>query len=604
MSLIAELKRRSVFKVGAAYLVVAWLVIQAASIAMPAFDAPGWVLRVFILFAMLGFPIALVMAWVFDVAPDGMVKVDGGGHSALAFFGVAGALALLSLAWYWLGQPATREGAIDDRSIAVLPFANMSGDPANDYFSDGISEELLNQLAKMPELRVAARTSSFSFKGEKVEIPEIARTLKVRMVLEGSVRKQGERVRITAQLIDAAEGFHVWSETYDRDLKDIFAIQDEIARAISKELKVKLVGGAGATGGAGGATAAASAAGGTADLEAYDLYLRGLTQWQQRTAASLHEAERLFEQAVARDPKFARAWAGIALVNTVIPYWDTVDIPTVERKGRAAASRALELDPDSAEAVTALGNLDRLHTDRMVSATVLLRHAVDLNPSYPTAHQWLGLQLMALGDLDGALRETEIALELDPRAAVIGSNRSQVLMMMGRVDEAEAQCREVIQRNPEFVQCLHQLLIVALHRDDHAALRQRLDELVRSKPVAGARELADAIQSAFEGKTDKRAVALRVNSFPQLSSYDLASPNVLNEFARAYLLQKLGAPDLAVARLAAPLPLRPDAPALTIWGELFDPLRCRADFKDMVVRIGIPDPRAAQVCGAAAKEGT
>ena len=237
MSMMSELKRRSVFKVGAAYLVVGWLVVQAASILFPLFEAPAWALRVFVLVIFLGFPVALVLAWVFDVTPEG-VKVDAGREGSWKFYAVAGVVMALALGWYFYGQPATRAVAPDQRSIAVLPFVNMSGDAENEYFSDGISEEILNQLAKMPELRVAARTSSFSFKGGKLEIPDIARELQVRLVLEGSVRKQGNTVRITAQLIDAEGGFHLWSETYDRDLKDIFAVQDEIARAIAKQLQL------------------------------------------------------------------------------------------------------------------------------------------------------------------------------------------------------------------------------------------------------------------------------------------------------------------------------------------------------------------------------
>ena len=595
MSLIAELKRRSVFKVGAAYLVVAWLVIQAASIAMPAFDAPGWALRTFILIAMLGFPVALVMAWVFDVAPDGLVKVERNDRSSLMFFSIAVALAALSLVWYWYGQPATRDGAVDDRSIAVLPFENMSGDAANEYFSDGISEELLNQLAKMPELRVAARTSSFSFKGEKAEVGEIARTLKVRMVLEGSVRKQGDRVRITAQLIDAAEGFHIWSETYDRDLKDIFAIQDEIARAIAKELKVKLVGAANDAV-AGGNGAAAPNATGTQDLEAYDLYLRGLAQWQLRTAASLREAERLFEQAAARDPKFARAWAGIALVNIVFPYWDNVDVPAVERKGRAAASRAVELDPRSAEAVAALGYAARLHVDTLVEGKVLLQHAIDLNPSYPTAHQWLGLLAQQLGDLEGALVHFEKARELDPRAPVITSNLASALFQLGRFEESEALCREVLAHAPDFSNCVSQLLTIALHRDDHAAQRTALDRMAQARPTPAVRELNDALLAALEGKGDRKAVARRLAASPFQASYMKDSAVVFGEAVTAHLLLKLGAPELAVQRLALALPLRPDQLGLNIWSINYDPLRCRPDFKALIERFGIPDRRAETVC--------
>ena len=247
MNLFTELKRRKVFKIGAAYVVVAWLVVQAASIAFPAFDAPSWVLRVFILIAFLGLPIALVFAWAFDFHPDG-IQSETRSRSDKLIFVIAALLVALAFAWYFKGQPANRAGdplpvaaapapkpappAVNPQSVAVLPFVNMSGDKDNEFFSDGISEELLNALVRVDGLGVASRTSSFAFKGKTVAASEIAGQLKVRYILEGSVRKQGSTVRITAQLIDASDDRHVWSQTYDRQLTDIFKIQDDIANAI------------------------------------------------------------------------------------------------------------------------------------------------------------------------------------------------------------------------------------------------------------------------------------------------------------------------------------------------------------------------------------
>jgi TolB-like protein len=221
MSLIAELKRRKVFKVGAAYLVVAWLAVQAVSIGFPAFDTPPWVLRVFILVAMLGFPIALVFAWVFDRTPDG-VKVEVRTRASIGVYLGAAALVALTLGWYFKGQPSYRAGDIpasSGPSVAVLPFANMSGKADEEYFSDGMTEELLNVLAKIPKLNVAARTSVFEFKGKGGDVREIGRKLGVTHIVEGSVRREGGQVRITAQLIRVVDGFHVWSDSYDRELR-------------------------------------------------------------------------------------------------------------------------------------------------------------------------------------------------------------------------------------------------------------------------------------------------------------------------------------------------------------------------------------------------
>jgi adenylate cyclase len=245
MNFFSELKRRKVFKVGAAYLVVAWLAVQAASIGFPAFDAPPWVLRIFILVALLGFPIAVVMAWVFDVTGEG-VKLDVDTSGSKRLFAGAALLIVLALGWYFYGQPSFRKGdvatptAADQNSIAVLPFANISGKADEDYFSDGMTEELLNVLAKVPQLKVVARTSVFQFKGKGGDIREIGRKLGVTNIVEGSVRRDGPEVRITAQLVRVADGFHIWSETYDRKLESVFALQDDIARRIGAALKVSL----------------------------------------------------------------------------------------------------------------------------------------------------------------------------------------------------------------------------------------------------------------------------------------------------------------------------------------------------------------------------
>src|SRR5438105_14805490 len=272
----AELKRRKVFKVGAAYLIVAWLAVQAASIGFPAFDAPPWALRIFILIALLGFPIAVVMAWVFDITREG-VKLDSQTSGSKGLFGVAALLIVLALGWYFYGQPSFRKGDVatptvaDKNSIAVLPFANMSGKANEDYFSDGMTEELLNVLAKVPQLKVVARTSVFQFKDKGGDIREIGRKLGVTNVVEGSVRHDGEQVRITAQLIRAGDGFHIWSETYDRKLESVFALQDEIARRIADALKLSL------------GVSPPVAARAPIDPEAYDEYLTGRALFRQRS---------------------------------------------------------------------------------------------------------------------------------------------------------------------------------------------------------------------------------------------------------------------------------------------------------------------------------
>ena len=239
MSLIAELQRRSVFKVGAAYLVVGWLVIQAASIAFPTFEAPAWALRVFIFVVLLGFPLALVLAWIFDVTPEG-VKAEPAPVGNKRIYAVAAALVALAVGWFFFGmKPATVAGP-DARSIAVLPFVNMSEEKENEFFADGLSEEILNSLAQIQGLQVVGRTSSFQFKGQNADLREVGAKLGVATVLEGSVRRSGDRARITAQLVRVEDGFHLWSDTYERTLDDSFAVQHEIAEKVAGAMHVIL----------------------------------------------------------------------------------------------------------------------------------------------------------------------------------------------------------------------------------------------------------------------------------------------------------------------------------------------------------------------------
>ena len=289
MSLFSELRRRNVFRVGIAYTVVAWLVAQVAELALDSFGSPEWVMKTLLLFLALGLPFAIIFAWAFEMTPEGLKRekdVDRSqsithktgrrlNYSIIGILVVALAFSLATRDWSHRGpdDTPTPEVASDEMTIAVLPFVNMSDDKENEYVSDGISEELLNVLVKVEGLRVASRTSSFSFKGKDTPIPEIAEALRVEHVLEGSVRKAGDTIRITAQLIDVKTDSHLWSETYDRKLEDIFVIQDEISAHIVEALKIAL--------GAGDVVETAGKP--TENLVAYEAYLKGRYLWQRRT---------------------------------------------------------------------------------------------------------------------------------------------------------------------------------------------------------------------------------------------------------------------------------------------------------------------------------
>ena len=437
MSILSELRRRNVFRVAALYLVAGWVLLQVAELLFGALDVPAWSLRLLLGLLLLGLPLALIFAWVYELTPEGLkreheverhdsITRETGRKMNVLIAGLLVA-AIGLLAWGQLGtrqdraattsatdspavaQPAaaTPAGRASALSIAVLPFVNMSDDRGNEYFSDGLTEELLNLLARIPELKVIARTSSFAYKGKEAKISDIARELQVANVLEGSVRKSGDRVRITAQLIRTSDSTHLWSQSYDRTVQDIFAVQDEIAGEVVASLKVKLL----------GADHKPVQAGGTNDARAYEAYLRGRYEWNKGESQEiLRGALAAFDEALALDPSFAQAHASRSSVlqaltrNAYIPYAEGF------AQARAAAERAVELAPDASDAYVALGRL-AISADRdWQESEAALRKALELNPSNAAAYIVLAQLLTGLGRSNEALAEAHQAVSVDPLA--------------------------------------------------------------------------------------------------------------------------------------------------------------------------------------------
>ena len=603
-NLFAELKRRNVLRMAGLYLVGAWLVVQVAGTVLPMFGAPEWLPRSVVILLAIGFLPALIFSWVFELTPEGLKRDEDvkpeesiAPQTARRMNRTIIAVLILALAYFAFDKfvlTPKREAArvaaestttVDAHSLAVLPFVNMSGDAANEYFSDGISEEILNVLARTPELRVAARTSSFSFKGKTQEIPAIARELNVRMVLEGSVRKQEDRVRITAQLIDAKNGFHLWSETYDRKLQDIFAIQDEIAKAIGNELEVKLVRPA--------ETGKTSA--GTRNLAAYDLYLRGIALWQTRRGDALWQALDLLEKAAAADPEFAQAYAGQSLVYAVISDYSG-RITAAEAFARATdlATRAMALDPTLPEPYAALGSVAAAEL-RRATADALLRRAIALRPSFATAYQWRGTLLMSSGKLADGLASLERATSLDPRSLVVANNHSEILLTLGRYADAKKRCEPVLEFAPNYVGCLDNTSRADLLLGDFEAARVILERLAAAdNPSASGqgRELAEALA----GRSDRHALALRYSALPANSELDPTSGNAFSDYEIPVVLMLLGERELTISyleHLAGHLGSHAD---WAVMMPAMDPIRCDPRFVAIIQRLKTADPYAAKVC--------
>ncbi len=453
MSFVNELKRRNVIKVAIVYAVVAWLLIEVSATTFPMLKLPEWTATFVTVLVMVGFPMALIFAWAFEITPEG-IKLEKDVDRGQSITHITGrkfdyiiiAALLLALGYFAFDKfvldpsrdaelvQATTEAVTErvtetgeegsgDTSIVVLPFINMSNDPDQEYFSDGISEELINVLVKVEGLRVVSRTSSFAFKGNNISIPDIARRLNVDHVLEGSVRKAGNTVRVTAQLIDVRTDSHLWSATYDRELEDIFAIQDEISGQIVQALKVVLK--------AGEQEVMTHARKPTENLAAYELYLRGRYAWQRRSEGdNIQRALGLFQQATQLDPQFARAWSSLAAAHTTLPNYSDASPAEQYPLAVSTAQEALMLDDSLAEAYAVLGDMARVDRKWQEAEAYYLR-AIATEPKNSTARVWYGEFFVMVGRLRDAFEQFRIAYQLDPLHPVTNKSMAIIHFYLG-----------------------------------------------------------------------------------------------------------------------------------------------------------------------------
>jgi TolB-like protein/Tfp pilus assembly protein PilF len=472
MSLLRELKRRNVFRVGAAYVVLAWLLIQVSDTVLPRLQLPEWSVTLVIALLSLGFPVVLFFAWAFEYTPEGLKKEKDIDRSesithmtgrkldyviigmllvAVSYFGIDRFVfeparnaaqqrdhsdRLAAAVEEGRKAAATEQAAVapNDKSIAVLPFVNMSDDAANEYFSDGISEELLNLLSKIPELRVISRSSAFSYKGKDLKLAQVAAELNVAHILEGSVRKAGQRVRITAQLIEASSDSHLWSETYDRQLDDIFAIQDEIAATVVEQLKVTLL----------GAVPQVQ----ETDAKAYALYLQARHLGRQVTAEGFEQSIALYEQALAIDSEYADAWDGLAGNYVNQAAMGLLPVAEGYTMARAAVERALAIDPNHAAAHDSLGWIAMMHDHNLAQSARHFERALELDPGDPRIIGHAAELLISLGRLDEAIALEEYYVARDPVNPAGHGNLGLKYLYAGRWDEAIAVFQTALRLSP------------------------------------------------------------------------------------------------------------------------------------------------------------
>ena len=580
----AELKRRNVYKVAVAYAVVGWLLVQVTTQVFPIFEIPNWALRLIVLAIIIGFPIALVMAWAFELTPEGikrtedvdLAQVRTKAH-AWIYIVVVGAVVSISLFFigrYTVGNKTTPRlsetaigSSIPQKSIAVLPLLNESGDPRDEYFSDGLSEELIAALGQIRDLKVIGRSSSFRFKDRKEEPKTIGEKLGVSTLLEGTVRKQGDKVRIVAELINAADGTELWSRIFDRELKDIFAVQAEIAKAVAASLELTLL----------GIKDAVATNASTKSVEAHNAYLQGHFYFARRNVEDYRKAITFFDQATRLDPDYALAYAERSEAWTFIGDLNTEQKKDAWAAAKRDAEKAVAVGPNLAEAHAALGWVRFFVEWKFAEGLAELRRAKELAPANPTANDLLARVLVYLGQIQEGEKLARQAIELDPLAYLARGNLARILLAEGKLDEADAAARKSAELQPAAAGSHRWQVVVAVQRGDgETALREaqlepdegyRRFELALAQCVRADREAADAALAdlianfrnqlayqiaeiyAVRGETDKAFEWLQIsldNHDTGLLSFliDLLIRSLRGDPRYKSMLEKIGLPTL------------------------------------------------------------
>ncbi|MGB9476489.1 MAG: hypothetical protein WCE87_15600 [Candidatus Udaeobacter sp.] len=578
---LSELKRRNVYKVAVAYIVAGWALAQGIAQVFPVFYVPNWAIQLVVVLIVVGFPVAVVLAWAFEITPEGIKRTEdvditqphsiGGAWIYIVVVSVFVSVGLFFLGRYTAGnampRPSETALANSKKSIAVLPLVNESGDPSDDYFSDGLSEELIAALGQIKNLKVIGRSSSFRFKDRKEEPKVIGEKLGVSTLLEGTVRKQGNKVRIVAELIKAADGTELWSRIFDRELKDIFAVQTEIAQAVAASLELTLLGDKDIT--------AASAS--TQNAEAHNAYLQGHFYFARRNVEDYRKAISFFDEAIRIDPDYALAYAERAEAWTFIGDLS----PEQKKEAWAAAKRdaekAVKVGPDLAEAHAALGWVRFFCEWKFAEGLSELKRARELAPANPTANDLLARVLIYVNQIAEAEKLARQAVELDPLAYLARGNLARILLAEGKLDEADAEARKAAELQPTGAgNHRWQVTVAVLRGDGETALHE-----AQLEPNDGYRrfELALAYYARGDRAAADAALAGMVANDRNLLAYQIAE---------VYAWR--GETDKAFEWLQ----ISYDNHDTGLLSLLIDPLMrgLRGDprYKDMIEKVGLPTP--------------
>ncbi|MBT8098987.1 MAG: hypothetical protein KJO82_04515 [Gammaproteobacteria bacterium] len=582
-----EIQRRNVVKVAIVYIIAGWLTMQVVDVMFPALKIPDWMTSAIAALLLIGFPFALIFAWAFEMTPEGIKRekdVDRGdsvapetgrqlNQTALIILAVAVGFLLLDKFVLSRDDDPSPDTVADEviatakPSIAVLPFVNMSDDTDNEYFSDGLSEELLNVLAKIPQLHVAGRTSSFAFKGKHDDLRSIGEQLNVAHILEGSVRKSDSRLRITAQLIDTENGYHLWSETYDRELTDVFAIQDEISQAVVDALRVTLLGDV------------INTNYGTDNIEAYELYLKGRYLLEQTSGDNIRKSAEAIDRAIELDPGYAGAYVVRAIIEQqLISGWagDGEDFVEGFARVRAYADKAIELDPESAEAHFVQGVVAATADWKLWAAAEHFARAIELNSNHIPARNWHANSLMLLGRAEEAVVEFQESLKLDPLMITTIRTLGDAQFFAGDSATAMDTYKSALELNPGLARIYSRMARVSIVNGDLEAAKA----YIAKEEVDWVREFLDILILGREGKVDEWQ--------NEVSAYQ-EKYGVLNAYQNACIYGDAGLIEEAFEWLYTARDVRDPGTVLARIDPLLMALRDDARWQPFLDSIGVSD---------------
>lgn len=582
----SEMRRRRVWPVAGAYIVLGWVAVEIVLETFPILGLPEWMPRTAVIAGYVGFPVVLILAWLFDITPQGVVLTprlanDEDAESArpvrvvvqarpallAGVFGAGMLVALVGFGAYSAFHPVEMVRVESIQAVAVLPFADLSSEQDQQHFADGIAEELISRLGRLGELRVAARTSSFELRGAGASLTEIGRQLQVDAVVDGTIRRDGDRLRVTVELVDVASGFQIWGDRYDRTVDDIFVIQDEISDAIASALRLHLM------------PESSRLSAGTENLRAHDAYLLGLARWHGRTEQDLLRARDYFQAAVAEDEDYALAHAGLALTYAVLPLYTDFPAELAMEEGYAAAARALALNAHLAEAHAAIGQIAQNLEWNLVAAETAYRRALDLQPSYATGHQWYAETLIMMGRLAEARYEVERALELDPLSLAARYVQAHLLAVERDFDGARDGFVHLLEESPDYAFGHTGLVLLCLAADCPA-------EAAAAARAAFAPPARERILHVIRARWEP---PLRPAALESIRSLEGQVPDVQLALFRAALDDRGGALDTLVRiHEQGSDPLLP----LFLVHPLFDGIRNEASFRAMAHAMGIETPAA------------